>query len=126
MKIAFSFFLLIYSRCGAPASWAARHTIVCLDIELATMSQWSMYQCMCHLECGCYEQLFSKLSKKTSTAFIVKWHHVVMMYCETWICLFENLHFQSHYMYTVSMVYVVSVCFHKSACEHVSSHSRMV
>ena len=31
MKIAFSFFLLIYSRCGAPASWAARHTIVCLD-----------------------------------------------------------------------------------------------
>ena len=32
MKIAFSFFLLIYSRCGAPASWAARHTIVCLDI----------------------------------------------------------------------------------------------
>ena len=22
---------LIYSRCGAPASWAARHTIVCLD-----------------------------------------------------------------------------------------------
>ena len=32
MKIAFSFFLLIYSRCGAPASWAARHTIVCLDV----------------------------------------------------------------------------------------------
>ena len=31
VKIAFSFFLLIYSRCGAPASWAARHTIVCLD-----------------------------------------------------------------------------------------------
>ena len=31
MKIAFSFFLLMYSRCGAPASWAARHTIVCLD-----------------------------------------------------------------------------------------------
>ena len=33
VKIAFSFFLLIYSRCGAPASWAARHTIVCLDDE---------------------------------------------------------------------------------------------
>ena len=32
MKIAFSFFLLIYSRCGAPTSWAARHTAVCLDI----------------------------------------------------------------------------------------------
>ena len=32
VKIAFSFFLLIYSRCGAPASWAARHTIVCLDL----------------------------------------------------------------------------------------------
>ena len=34
VKIAFSFFLLIYSRCGAPASWAARHTIVCLDIYI--------------------------------------------------------------------------------------------
>ena len=34
MKIAFSFFLLIYSRCGAPASWAVRHIIVCLDNEL--------------------------------------------------------------------------------------------
>ena len=31
VKIAFSFFLLIYSRCGASASWVARHTIVCLD-----------------------------------------------------------------------------------------------
>ena len=31
VKIAFSFFLLIYSRCGAPASWAERHTTVCLD-----------------------------------------------------------------------------------------------
>ena len=37
MKIAFSFFLLIYSRCGAPASWAARHTIVCLDTCYATL-----------------------------------------------------------------------------------------
>ena len=32
VKIAFSFFLLIYSRCSAPASWAARRTTVCLDI----------------------------------------------------------------------------------------------
>ena len=30
--MTFSFFLSIYSRCGAPASWAARHTTVCLDI----------------------------------------------------------------------------------------------
>ena len=30
-KIAFSFFLSIYSR-YAPASWAARHTTVCLDM----------------------------------------------------------------------------------------------
>ena len=35
VKIAFSFFLLIYSRCGAPASWAARHTIVCLDQQIS-------------------------------------------------------------------------------------------
>ena len=28
----FSFFLLIYSRSGVPASWATRHTTVCLDI----------------------------------------------------------------------------------------------
>ena len=32
--MTFSFFLSIYSRCGAPASWAARHTIVCLDLTL--------------------------------------------------------------------------------------------
>ena len=32
VKIAFSFFLLIHSRCGAPTSWAARHTTVCLDV----------------------------------------------------------------------------------------------
>ena len=25
------FFPVIYSRCGAPASWASRHTTVCLD-----------------------------------------------------------------------------------------------
>ena len=31
VKIAFYFFLFIYSRCGAPTSWAARHTTVCLD-----------------------------------------------------------------------------------------------
>ena len=37
VKIAFSFFLLIYSRCGAPASWAARHTIVCLDVNILTV-----------------------------------------------------------------------------------------
>ena len=35
-KMTFSFFLSIYSRCGAPASWAARHTIVCLDSVLCT------------------------------------------------------------------------------------------
>ena len=32
VKIVFTFFLLIYSQCGAPASWATRHTTVCLDI----------------------------------------------------------------------------------------------
>ena len=32
MKIKFSYFLLIYSRCGALASWAERHTNVCLDL----------------------------------------------------------------------------------------------
>ena len=45
VKIAFSFFLLIYSRCGAPASWAARHTIVCLDLEYnsfnESLSKWT-------------------------------------------------------------------------------------
>ena len=30
--MTFSFFLSVYSRCGAPASWAARHTTVCLDV----------------------------------------------------------------------------------------------
>ena len=31
VKITFTFFLLIYSRRGALASWAAQHTTVCLD-----------------------------------------------------------------------------------------------
>ena len=34
VKMTFSFFLSIYSRCSAPASWAARHTIVCLDMYI--------------------------------------------------------------------------------------------
>ena len=45
VKIVFSFFLLIYSRCGAPASWAARHTIVCLDIS-------NQKQPSCKKRCG--------------------------------------------------------------------------
>ena len=32
VKITFTFFLLIYSRCGMPASRAARHTTMCLDV----------------------------------------------------------------------------------------------
>ena len=32
MKIIFFVFLSIYSWCDATASWAARHTTVCLDI----------------------------------------------------------------------------------------------
>jgi len=31
VKIAFLFFLLITHWCGVPASWATRHTTVCLD-----------------------------------------------------------------------------------------------
>ena len=35
VKITFSFFLSIYPpRCGAPTSWAARHTMVCLDTTI--------------------------------------------------------------------------------------------
>ena len=34
--MTFSFFLSIYSRCGAPASWAARHTTVCLDTSFSS------------------------------------------------------------------------------------------
>ena len=33
VKMTFSYFLSIYSQCGVPASWAARHTIVCLDLN---------------------------------------------------------------------------------------------
>jgi len=32
VKIALLFFLLITHGCGAPASWAAWHTTVCLDV----------------------------------------------------------------------------------------------
>ena len=48
VKIAFSFFLLIYSRCGAPASWAARHTIVCLDI-VSQRAQNACFLMLCTL-----------------------------------------------------------------------------
>jgi len=34
MKIALLFFLSIYSWRGAPASWAARYTTVCLDVAM--------------------------------------------------------------------------------------------
>jgi len=29
---------LIYSQCGAPASWAARHSTMCLDIYVLCIS----------------------------------------------------------------------------------------
>ena len=46
MKIAFSFFL--YSQCGAPASWPARHTTVCLDVvPVFICNNWIMvFQCL--------------------------------------------------------------------------------
>jgi len=34
VKITLLFFLLITQGCGAPASWAARHTTVCLDTKV--------------------------------------------------------------------------------------------
>jgi len=40
VKIAFLFFLLITHWCGAPASWAARHTTVCLDLFVSLMSKY--------------------------------------------------------------------------------------
>ena len=44
VKMTFSFFLLIYSRCGAPASWAARHTTMCLNICLVGQAVLHMSQ----------------------------------------------------------------------------------
>ena len=46
VKIAFSFFLLIYSRCGVPVSWAARHTIMCLDLHETNYEVHNMHVCM--------------------------------------------------------------------------------
>ena len=46
--MTFSFFLSIYSRCGAPASWAARHTIVCLDTLMIEEYIMSLLR-ICHL-----------------------------------------------------------------------------
>ena len=40
VKMTFSFFLSIYSQCGVSASWAARHTIVCLDGLLLLCFTW--------------------------------------------------------------------------------------
>ena len=51
VKMTFSFFLSIYSRCGAPASWAARHTTVCLDLcrFYSHVESCSMYMWHCFL-----------------------------------------------------------------------------
>ena len=43
MKMTFSFFLSIYPRCGAPASWAARHTIVCLNVTRRPLYRVSIW-----------------------------------------------------------------------------------
>ena len=42
--MTFSFFLSIYSRCGAPGSWAARHTTVCLDVEQTKLALYLYYK----------------------------------------------------------------------------------
>ena len=54
VKIAFSFFLLIYSRCGAPASWAARHTIVCLDCLVEFCLLWWLVAGYCCWDVGTF------------------------------------------------------------------------
>ena len=51
VKMTFSFFLSIYSRCGAPASWAARHTIVCLDLAKQQVLS-NQKQPSCKKRCG--------------------------------------------------------------------------
>jgi len=43
VKIAFLFFLLITHLCGAPASWAARHTTVCLDNDILIGHSFILY-----------------------------------------------------------------------------------
>ena len=40
VKITFFVFLSIHSQCDATASWAARHTIVCLDIMGCSWLIW--------------------------------------------------------------------------------------
>ena len=53
VKIEFTFFLLIYSRCGAPASRAAQHTTVCLDVFICmSCSGWfCSHVCAVHFAC---------------------------------------------------------------------------
>ena len=58
VKIAFSFFLLIYSRCGAPASWAARH-IVCLDYTHG-VARWLIVCLDLAILCPLIKQLYTK------------------------------------------------------------------
>ena len=49
VKIAFSFFLLLYSQCGTPASWATRHTTVCLDKTMGLLKETTVVEQLAEL-----------------------------------------------------------------------------
>ena len=42
VKIMFNIFLSIYSWCGVMASWAARHTIVCVDTSIQKIKNFQL------------------------------------------------------------------------------------
>ena len=85
VKMTFSFLLSIYPWCGAPAYWAARHTIMCLDITYtlcyATASIHALYR---HFQKFSYGILQDKLLLYTHHTLCV--HHC---YCH-FTCLYSN------------------------------------
>jgi len=68
MKIVFLFFLLITHWCGAPASWAARHTTVCLDLKLR--DHWWYYNKILYHHAPLSCLLVYQLSRELDNAFV--------------------------------------------------------
>ena len=65
VKMTFSFFLSIYSRCGTPASWTARHTIACLDYRVKSEVSITLRCQLCSTRYTAFR--IKNCSKSTST-----------------------------------------------------------
>jgi len=81
MKIMFSYFLSIYSLCGVLASWASRHTTMCLDCPFF-YSGWKLLRIF---------HLLLRLARLKTSLLINNWDntHLYAKYMPGTILLFD-------------------------------------